>query len=215
MNKKKVPLVIIGGGGHARVIISIIEKLEKYQVLGYVDLAKKRNMKGIKYLGRDKILKSLKKKHRNCQAIIGIGKVDLGDFRLKIYNRLKALGFEFPAIVSPQASVNKEVLLGPGTVVGDKAVINCGVKIQALGIINTGSIIEHDCKLGENVSVAPGAILCGEAMVGDNSFIGAGAVVNQVLNIAKNCLIGSGAVVVKNCPTAGTYLGIPAKKVKN
>ena len=94
----KDKIVIVGGGEHANVVISLLKKLNTYEILGYTDVRDKGLIFGIKYLGNDAVLSSIKKEHKNCKAFIGIGMKKISYARNTIYEMLKNLGFELPII---------------------------------------------------------------------------------------------------------------------
>lgn len=205
-------IVIIGGGGHAKVLISLLKKTA-FAIVGYSDKQNRGTILGIPYLGNDRILPDLIKEHKRCQASIGVGKIDASVLRFDLQQKFAALGIEFPVIISPDAIVNEEVLLGEGTVVFDGVVVNSGSEIGRACILNTNSTVEHDCRLGDNVHIAPGATLSGGVTIGHNTMIGAGATVIQSVTICEGCLLGAGSTVVKNITTPGTYVGIPAQRI--
>jgi sugar O-acyltransferase (sialic acid O-acetyltransferase NeuD family) len=206
-------IVVIGGGGHAKVLIAVLKKARRH-VLGYTDPRDVGLILGVAYLGADDVLPALLTAHPECQAVIGVGKIDGSPARMALQAQVGRLGFDFPVVVSPTAVVNEEVELGPGTAVFDGAIINSGSSIGSACILNTGSIIEHDCRLGDNVHVAPGAVLSGGVTIGDHCMVGVGATVSHGLRVAAGCLIGAGAVVIGNLEVAGTYAGNPAKRIR-
>lgn len=207
-------LVLLGGGGHAKSVLTIIKKLFAYRIIGYVDPQNRGELLGIPYLGDDTSLFGIASEENLHVAAIGIGNIKLSCIRSRLKHFLNSIGLDCPPIQSPTSIVNEEVIIGDATVVMDAAVINSGVSIGECCIINTRSTVEHDCKVGNNVHIAPGALLNGGVSVGDNTLIGSGATVIQGVSICKNCVIGSGAVVVRNILDPGTYLGVPARKVK-
>jgi sugar O-acyltransferase (sialic acid O-acetyltransferase NeuD family) len=207
-------IIVIGGGGHAKVVISVLNKLKKFELLGYTDRVNNGRILGAKYLGNDSVLPAIKKKHPTCEAVIGVGNVKISDLREKIDHQLEKLKFKLPALVSPTAIVNRDVDVGEGTVIMDGVVIQPGTKIGACAIINTGALIDHDCSVGDYVHVAPGAVLCGGVQVGRGSLVGAGSTVIQYKKVGKDCLIGAGSTVIRDCLKPGTYFGLPAKLVK-
>ncbi len=210
MTKVKQKIIIIGGGGHAKSIISVIQKTKQYQILGYINPENKGELLGVKYLGTDHDLPQLIKKTKNLAAAIGIGYVEISERRKEIFTQLKSLGFKLPAIVSPDAIVNGNVMIGDGTIVLDGVVVNVYSRIGEGCIINTNATIEHDCQIGNFVHISPGAVLSGTVKVGDFSMIGAGATVIHSKTIAAKCFIGAGGVVVKDCEKPGSYMGVPA-----
>lgn len=207
------PTVVIGGGGHAKVVISILKKLG-YAIDGYTDDHDRGTILGIPRLGSDSSLSGLIERNQCLAAVIGIGKVDASDIRLSLQRRFTKLGFAFPVICSPHAVVNEEVTLGAGSVVLDGVIVNSGTTIGEACILNTGSIIDHDCIIGANVHIAPGVTLSGGVTVGDNCMIGTGTSLIQSVKICAGCLIGAGSTVVEDISVAGTYVGSPARKIR-
>lgn len=204
--------VVIGGGGHAKVLISMLKKCP-CEILGYTDRQSGGPILGARYLGTDAALPALIANRGSCKAAIGVGKTDASRVRLELFRVISALGFGFPVVVSPRAIVNEEVLLGAGSVVFDGVVVNSGTVTGRLCILNTNSTVEHDCRLGDNVHVAPGATLSGGVQVGANCLIGTGANVIQGVTVCADTLIGAGSTVVSDICLAGIYAGSPARRV--
>lgn len=202
---------MIGGGGHAKVVISILKKLRNYQVFGYVDTIDKGDVLDIPYVGQDDGLIELAKKQDVTHAVIAIGQNKEHTKRYALFQQMSGMGLIFPVIVSPNAIINENVEIGEGTVVMDGVIVNSGSHIGRFCILNTNASVDHDCKIGDFVHVAPGAVLAGGVQVGSYSLIGAGSAVNQYKKIANNCIIGSGAVIIRDCSKSGTYVGVPAK----
>jgi sugar O-acyltransferase (sialic acid O-acetyltransferase NeuD family) len=205
-------VVVIGGGGHAKVLIAVLRKLG-WDVVGYTDRDDRGAVLGAAHLGGDDALVGLLAGHPGCSALVGIGKVDASSLRLRVQRAAAALGFETPVVVSPHAVVNDEVRLGAGTMVFDGVVVNSGVAIGEACILNTSATIEHDCILGDDVHVAPGATMSGEVRIGDHCMIGAGAVVIHGVSICPGCVVGAGAVVVADIAEPGVYAGSPARRL--
>lgn len=207
------PMVVLGGGGHAKVLISVIHKLP-WTIVGYVDPRDVGPVLGVLHAGDDDQLPALLARHPGCAAALGMGKVDATDRRARIQAANEALGYRFPVLVSPDAVVNAEVDLGAGTVVFDGAVVNAGAVAGPGCVINTHATVEHDCRLGTNVHVGPGATVTGGVAIGDHTFVGAGAVVVHGVRIAERCVIGAGAAVTADLTEPGTYVGVPARRIR-
>lgn len=207
------PIVVIGGGGHAKVLLHMLSRLEQFRVLGYVDPRNQGTVLGYPRLGGDDALPVLAEQ-AGIGAVIGVGKVKAGRERLAMAERLKALGFALPAIVAPTAMIAREVALGEGTVVMDGVIVQPGSAIGRLGILNSGCVLDHDCVLGDDVHVAPRAVLSGNVSVGEGSMIGAGAALKHGVRIGSGCTIGVGAAVVSDCLEPGVYVGVPARRSK-
>jgi len=206
-------IIVIGGGGHAKVVISILKKLNKYSIVGYTDFENKGNILGARYLGTDDILEKYFQNEKILYAALGIGQIKSSGLRRSIVKKLKDIGYKLPAIVSPQSIINEEVEMGLGTVVMDGVVINSGTKIGDYSIINTKASIDHDCIIGKFTHIAPGAVLSGEIHIGNNSFIGTGASIINGIKVGENCIIGAGSIVIDNLTKTGTYIGNPARSI--
>ncbi len=204
-------MVVIGGGGHAKVVIALLKKLGVYEILGYTDLKNNGSILGVSHLGPDSELEPLSAAKPGLKAAIGIGQVGLGKQRCSILGRLAIPLVAFPPIVSPAAIVNESVILGHGVVIMDGAVINAGASIGCGAIVNTHSTIEHDSVVGDWAHIAPGAIVCGNVHIGDFSMVGAGATVIERIRVASSCMIAAGATVVQTIASAGVYAGTPAR----
>jgi sugar O-acyltransferase (sialic acid O-acetyltransferase NeuD family) len=206
-------IVVIGGGGHAKVLVSVLQKTG-HDIAGYTDPADRGELLGVPYLGDDDRLAELIEQQPRCRAVLGIGKLDTTGSRLALQTRLAGLGFALPAIVSCHAVVNRDSQLGDGTVVFDGVVVNSGAVIGKACILNTHATIEHDCRLGDDVHVAPGAVLCGGVVVGDHCLIGSAACIIQGVRIGARVLVGAGATVVADLAEPGVYAGNPARRMR-
>ena len=205
--------VVIGGGGHAKVLISVLLK-SGYDVIGYTDRKDNGAVLGVPRLGTDDALASVLDRVPGCAAAIGLGKIEVASPRLTILRRLEELGFALPSIVSRDAVCNLEVELGAGTMLFDGVVVNSGTRTGEACILNTNCTVEHDCVLGADVHIAPGATLSGGVRVGDGCMIGAGASVIQGVRIVAGCLVGAGSSVVHDLEEPGVYVGNPARRLR-
>lgn len=203
---KKV--VIIGGGGHCKVILNILTRdYPYYKIVGYIDKQKKQI--DLPYLGSEENLNDFDP--RKYWLVIGIGQTDQGKEREKLIKSLIQRGFRFLTIISKNSIIASSSKIGEGTVILDNVIINVDSIIGKFCILNTGCIVEHDCAIGDFVHLAPRVTLSGGVKIGNNCFIGAGAVVKHYTTICSEVIIGAGAVVVKNIDIPGIYVGIPAK----
>lgn len=207
-------IVILGGGGHAKVVASILRKLKDYAICGYTDREDRGPLLGAPYLGTDAKLAALAHEKKELNATLAVGQIGLGAARRSIYAGLGELPMSFPAIVSPHAIINEEVEIGEAGVVMDGVVINSGARIGRGAILNSNCIVEHDTQIGDWVHVAPGVTISGGVTVGALSMIGAGAVVIEGKRIAEGCIVGAGAVVVHDLTEPGVYVGCPARRIR-
>lgn len=207
-------IIVIGGGGHAKVVLCLLQKLNRFRVLGYTDLEDHGVIVGASYLGGDRSVAKLKVKQKKLHGVIAVGQVGVGESRRRLWTQMKAFSLDFPVIVSPDAVMNEDVTAGEATVVMDGAVINIGARIGLGAIVNTNSTIEHDVVIGDWVHVAPGATISGGATIGRFSMVGAGTTIIEGIHVAEGCLIGAGATVVRDLTEPGTYVGCPARRIK-
>lgn len=213
MVKKKI--ILIGGGGHCKVVISILKKLDNFEIAGIVDNYKSGSLiSGIKIIGTDDDLKDIYKSGMH-NALITVGSTKDNTKRYRLFNMAKEIGYKFPVIISPEAIVDEGVSIEKGTVVMPGCIINIGSSIGKNCIINTGAIIEHDCKIGNHCHIAPGVHTSGAVNIGELSFIGISATIIQGIKIGKNVTIGAGSVVIKNIPDNVIAVGNAVKIIKN
>jgi len=208
MTKEKI--VVVGGGGHAKVIITILKKITTFEIAGYTDNVNKNKLLDVEYLGTDEILDKLFISGVS-NAVIGIGQLKSSAIRINIIRKLKEIGFKFPPIVSTTAIINADVKIGDGTVIMDGVVINTGARIGKFSIINTKASIDHDCIIGDNTHIAPGVTLSGDVIIGNEVLIGTGASVIQGRKIVDHVIVAAGSSVMGYLLEKGTYIGIPAR----
>lgn len=201
-------LIIIGCGGHAKSVADVLEAQGEYKIRGFIDKEAK-TYRDYRTIGTDDDLETLFEEGVRYAAI-GIGFMGKSNLREQIYRRLKEYGYQFPAIVDPTAILAGDAVLGEGTFVGKRAVVNADTRIGRMTIINTGAIIEHNCAVDDFSHVAVGSCICGGAVLGKRVFIGANATVIQQIKIGDDAIIGAGAVVCRNVENGRTVRGVPA-----
>jgi sugar O-acyltransferase (sialic acid O-acetyltransferase NeuD family) len=116
-------------------------------------------------------------------------------------------------VCHPAASVSPFAQLGAGSFVAAQAVVAPGARLGLGVIVNHAAVVDHDCRIGDFAHIAPGAVLGGQVHIGERVLVGSGAVVQPSLSVVADVIIGSGAVVCRNIDTAGTYVGIPARRI--
>lgn len=208
-----LPILIIGAGGHGRVLADLAFCLGR-QVLGFLDRDTQlhgRVIDGIKVLGGDERL--IEYPARDVSLVNGLGSIAASDVRREVYIRLKALGYQFEALCHPGAIVGRSVTFAQGVQAMAGSIVQNGARIGENTILNTGAIVEHDCVVGAHSHLAPGAVVCGDVRIGENCHIGVGAVVVQGLSVGDGALVAAGAVVVRDVLSGTRVAGVPASRM--
>ena len=200
MNSK---IVIIGAGGHGRVAADIAKK-NGYSEIVFLDDDEHN------HLAKGKI-NEITSYVKRYDFFVAIGD---NEMREKMSERVIEGGGNIVSLIHPSAVIGDNVVLGRGVVVMAGVVLNTGARIGDGCIVNTAASIDHDCDVGMFSHVSVGAHLAGTVHVGARTFIGAGATVINNISVVQDCTIGAGAVVLKNIESKGTYVGVPAKRIK-
>lgn len=212
MKLLKPKIVLVGGGGHCKVIISILKKLDTFEIIGISDCPDNmgKAILDIQIKYKDDDLTKLRLQNIEY-AFISLGSVGKPIDRIRLFEMIKKIGFIVPVLISPESVIDKNIEIGEGTVVMPGVIINTGSKIGKNCIINSGSIVDHDCILGNYVHIAPGATLSGSVIIGNRTHIGTGVSVIQNISIGEDVIVGAGAVVVNNIINNQKVFGVPAR----
>ena len=194
------PVIVIGGGGHARVVMETLLR-NHVSIIGICDPALAPSSTGpfgVPILGDDTALDS----HgpSKIELVNGVGSTQSTRSRRQVFDTLGHRGYRFATVVHPSVIMADDVVLEEGAQVMAGAVVQTGVVIGRNAIVNTGARIDHDCRVGDHVHVAPGATLSGGVCIGAGTHIGAAAVIIQSVTVGENCLIGAGTVVLRDLP---------------
>lgn len=194
-------LIIIGGGGHSRVLADILEEMGSCDVIGFTDMMS-REVPGVAYIGDDGEIE--KYKTDKVQLVNGVGSVRRPKRRQEVYEKFKSLGYRFFSVIHPRSIISSRAHLGEGVQIMGGVVINTGTKIEEDVIVNTSASVDHDCVIGAHSHIAPGVILCGDVKIGRGCHIGTGAKVIQGITIGDNVLVAAGEVVKRDIPAGET-----------
>lgn len=206
MSKK---LLIIGSGGHGKVCADIALKMNKWEYVAFLD----DNSELVSCLDLNVIGKiSDAQEYKECSDFF----VAIGNNRLrgKTLDNLFTDDYSVVNLVHPNAIIGTNSEIGLGTVVMAGVVINSCTMIGKGCIINTSSSIDHDNLIDDYVHIAPGAHTSGMVKIGQGSLLGIGCLIANNVSIGSNCILGAGTVVIKDINESGTYVGVPARKVK-
>jgi sugar O-acyltransferase (sialic acid O-acetyltransferase NeuD family) len=201
------PIVLIGGGGHCRACIDVIEEGGVYRIVGILDALKAddESILGYPILGRDDELKSFAS--NRWAALVTVGHIKNVTRRIELYQIASQLHMIAPPIISNKAYLSRHSLIGAGTIIMHGAVINAAATVGDNCILNTQSLIEHDVRVGSHCHISTGARLNGGVTIGDQCFIGSGVTVKEGVNIGHNSLIGAGLTVLKDVNPGTIFTG--------
>lgn len=188
-------LLLIGAGGHCKACIDVIEQIGKWQIVGVIDRKDSgvEEVLGYPVIGCDDDLVELRQKYD--YAFVTVGQIRSAEIKIKLFNRLRTLGFKQPGLVSPLAYVSKHATIGEGTIVMHYSMVNAAAKIGENCIINSKALVEHDVLIENHCHISTGAIINGGVSVGKKSFIGSQATTRQNLIIPPKSFINAGSLV--------------------
>ncbi|OFY18594.1 MAG: hypothetical protein A2W98_05010 [Bacteroidetes bacterium GWF2_33_38] len=208
-------IVVIGSSGHARVIISMIESIKKYNIVGLIDSYKEVGTKinGYEIIGNEEDLPMLYKKHILLGGVVAIGN---NWNRYKMVNKIIQITpeFNFISIIHQSAIISPNITIGNGTVIMPGVIINSNANIGSNCIINTQSLIEHDCQICDFASIAPGVKMGGNTVINQKTAIGIGTTIIEKITIGRESIVGAHSLVIRDVPDYQVWFGIPAKYVK-
>lgn len=199
---KKV--VIIGAGGHGKVIADVVRAAGE-TVLGFLDDDPIKE-----HCGSDPILGVIADaaSFSDCVFLLAIGN--------NAVRRRLAESMDLPwyTAIHPSAILSPSAVVGEGSVILPNAVVNAEATIGRHCIINTAAVVEHENEIADYVHLSPAVALGGQVIVGAQTHIGIGACVRNNIRICANCTVGAGAVVVNDIDETGTYVGVPARRLR-
>ncbi|MDP2785868.1 MAG: acetyltransferase [Sulfurimicrobium sp.] len=210
----KPPIVVFGAGGHALVVADILDQMDQYRIIGFLDdVSHERHgtkFAGASILGDSSKLAALRAAGVSL-AIVAIGHCPT---RARIAEMLVNKGFELVSAIHPRACIAGTVEIGPGCVVAAQTAINSGSRLGANVIVNTGATVDHECEIGAAAHIGPGVHLAGRVQVGERAWIGIGCCVSDRVRIGSDAFIGAGAAVVRDIPANMLAYGVPARIIR-
>ncbi len=220
-NRIKPKILLVGGGGHARACIDVIEQENRFTIYGIIDSYALQNgineVSGYPILGGDELLESLCNQTKS--AFIALGQIKTHTHRMRIYQNLKAFGYNLPTIISPLAHIAKGVELKEGSIIMHHALVNTNAKIGTACIINSKALVEHDCVVNDfchlsTASVINGSIIMHHALVNTNAKIGTACIINSKALVEHDCVVNdfchlsTASVINGSCHIGeGSFLG--------
>lgn len=209
----KQPLILLGGGGHCKSVIDVIEAEDKFQIFGILDVKEKvgTTVSGYPIIGCDSELEQFLKECPN--VIVTAGMIKSSGLRNKLFQMALNLGANLPIIISPLARVSKSAKIGKGSVVMHYCLVNANATVGENCILNNKSLVEHDAFVDSNCHISTNAVINGECKIGESVMIGSSSVIIQCVSIGDKAVIGAGAVVVKSVESNAIMVGNPAKRI--
>ena len=202
-------LVMIGASGHGKVCAEIAEESGRYGEIVFLDDNTALKACGVyPVVGTTGIIKECIDDETEFFVSIGDARI-----RGRIQGEIEDAGGRITTLIHRSAVVSRTAAMGVGSVVMAGAFINADAQIGKGVIINTAASVDHDCVIGDFCHVAVGAHVCGSVNIGAGAWIGAGAVVSNNVRVCDECIIGAGGVVVKDIENAGTYVGVPVRRI--
>jgi UDP-perosamine 4-acetyltransferase len=204
--------LIVGAGGHGKVVLDILRAAGQCTPVGFVDADASlagTTIGGLPIFGAPNQLPKLAKKIK--QAIIAIGDNRTRASYAKI---LLDHGFELITTIHPKAMVSPSARVGRNVVIAAGAIVCAEAVIGDSAIINTAAIVDHECEIGSAAHICPSVALAGRVRVGEGAFVGLGAKVIPCISIGEHAIVGAGAVVIRDIPCHATAVGVPAKVIK-
>ncbi|WP_461789336.1 acetyltransferase [Pedobacter sp.] len=201
----KKDLVLIGGGGHCKSCIDVIEHTNEFNIIGILDQRELigSHVLGYEVIGTDDDLLKFKASH----FLITVGQIKSNLTRKKIYKNLLDNSLSIATVISPNAHVSKHAKIGAGTIIMHHAIVNSESTIGNNCIVNTKALIEHDTIVGHHCHISTAAVLNGNCNIGNDVFIGSNAAVANHITIKDNVVVGAGVTVIRNITTAGIFTG--------
>lgn len=201
-------LVLLGAGGHAKVVIELLRAAGMFEVVGLLDPAPSApTLLGVPVLGSEEMLPELRRQGVE-HGFVAIGANAL---RQRLGGRLAMEGFRQPAAIHPAAFVAPSARVEDGALVMARAVLGTESIAGTLSIVNTGAVVDHDCRLDEACHVAPGCALAGNVVVGARALVGIGSAVRPGIRIGDDAVIGAGSAVVRDVAPGARVAGVPAR----
>jgi sugar O-acyltransferase (sialic acid O-acetyltransferase NeuD family) len=206
-------IIILGAGGHGRVVLDIILQAKTYRPIGFLDnnpALHSRRIDGLPVLGGIEQLPGLRARG------IGYAVIAIGDngVRRALAEQLVFRNFDLVNAIHPSAQLATTVTLGKGVVIAAGALVCAHCQIGDYAILNTGCIVDHESMIGCSAHICPGVRLAGHVTVESGVFVGIGATVVQNVRLGYESIVGAGAVVTENVAPMTTVVGVPARPTK-
>ncbi|MCP4275858.1 MAG: acetyltransferase [Gammaproteobacteria bacterium] len=199
------PVIVLGAGGHAKVVANAL-KLLGQEIVGFVAAEIKQGSEflGSSVLGDEQVLNSFLPD--DVVLANGIGAMPNNNARWRVAAQMRERGYSFTSVIHPSVVIAQDVDLDEGVQVMAGSIIQPGVRVGRDTIINTGVLLDHDCRVGEECHLAPGVVCSGSVHVGEGAHLGTGTVVIQNISIGGNSVVAAGSVIYRDVPESTTFI---------
>lgn len=209
--------IILGGGGHARVLIDCIQTGNAVQIHGILDPDQGRwgqTMLDVQILGGDQLLAEMESLGVRY-FVVGLGSVGDSAARRRLFEDGQTYGLQPMTVIHPACVHSSRAMIGQGAQLLAGSILNAGTVIGKNVIVNTAAVIEHDCQVEDHAHIATGAKLAGNVHVGSGAHIGIGAAIRQGIVVGEGAVVGAGAAVVQDVPPHTVVVGVPARFLRS
>ena len=205
----KLQLLMLGAGGHARVLQEVLEEAG-HSLAGFVAPSAEGSLLAgeLSCVSDDEVLASFAPS--DYLLINGVGSSSDLALRDGVFQKYKAAGFNFLQLQAQTAHISESAKVLEGVQVMHQSVVHSSAIVDDNSIVNTGAIVEHHCVIGTSSHIAVGSVLCGNVVIGNRTHVGANATILQGVRVGSNCIIGAGAVVLHDVPDNSIAVGVPA-----
>jgi len=206
------PLVILGAGGHAKVVADIALRAG-FKLIGFLDdNTEQAPLPGYRVLGDMAWVQELLDENQDLRLIIAVG----DNFtRKELAKGLQNWNTRFATVVHPSAVVSPYAAIGAGTVVMPHVTVNAGTRVGDHVILNTACSVDHDCVIGAFAHISPGVHLAGTVRVEEGAHLGVGVSVIPRKTIGAWSVVGAGGAVVEDIPPGVVAVGVPARVIRH
>ena len=206
-------IVIVGAGGHGRVVLDIVRASAQHTPVGFIDADPTlvgTSIADVPVLGPVNLLPKLRRND------VGGAIIAIGDNRTRAgYAQLaREADLDLINAIHPSAVVSENAVIAQNVVIAAGAIIGTESQLADSVIINTSAVVDHECQIGPAVHICPGVLLAGRVTVEEGAFVGLGAMVLPCLRVGAHATIGAGAVVTKDVPAGATVVGVPARVIQ-
>lgn len=210
VRQDKPPVIVIGAGGHGKVLIQTLRLLGRHILFVTDESASLRGgwLEGAEVRGTDELIRA--NPPDSIELVNGVGSTHLPSARMNVFNRFKYRGYRFATVIHPSASVADSANIAQGAQIMSGVIVQPNALIGANTILNTRGSIDHDCVIGAHTHLAPGVTLSGGVTIGQMCHIGTGVTVIQSVDIGHETMVGAGAVVIRDLPPGVSVCGVPA-----